>query len=417
MISVDEAKSKLLEKASICCEIERIPLHLGLSRVLATPVMSRVSVPPEDNSAMDGYAVISSEIIEHKDYQISQRIPAGKAPELLKPGTVARIFTGAEIPKNADAVIIQENAISPDMDFADDIDRPHSEENKIRFIKSANAEDNIRKKGQDVTEGDEILASGTRLRPQEIGLLASCGVSEISVYKKLKVAVLSTGDELVEVGKALKPGQIYNSNRYLLATLIEKTGFEYIDFPPVADDFEQTKAAISKAADLADVVITCGGVSVGEEDYVKAAVEAIGSLNLWKVAIKPGKPLAFGQINSTENRKTDFIGLPGNPSSVFATFLVLALPRLQKLQGLISRPQIIEQLPAEFDRSEVHRREYLRAKRSFSTTGTSIEIYPNQSSGVLSSASWGDGFAIQMEHSSVSRGQKLDFIPYDSFYV
>lgn len=411
MISVDDALVKLLENAKPCCETEIVPIYKGLSRVLSEPVRSSVSVPPTDNSAMDGYAVIASSIKVNTNYQVSQRIPAGTAPSELTPGTVARIFTGAEIPANADGVIIQENAVI-------------QENGSIRFIQGAEAGDNIRRKGQDVTEDSEILTRGSRLRPQEIGLLASCGVSEISVYKKLRVAVISTGDELVEVGEPLQSGQIYNSNRYLLAALIQESGFDYVDIGLIKDSLVETKTALIRAAELADVVITTGGVSVGEEDHVKAAVEEIGSLNLWKVAIKPGKPLAFGHLQKVagaEKRETklesiDFIGLPGNPSSVFATFLILALPRLQIRQGLLHSNHLAESYPAKFDRAEVGRREFLRARRYVEDGKTVVDIYPNQSSGVLSSACWGDGFAVQMENKSIVSGQLIEFIPYQNLF-
>jgi len=390
VISVDQALEKLLENVRPICNIETIAIEDALLRVLAEPVISPVNVPPADNSSMDGYAVITSDIKTDTTYQIGQRIAAGHQPKPHIAGTATRIFTGAEIPNGADAVIIQENAQCTD--------------NSVTFTTSASKDDNIRKKGQDVLLGSEILSPGIRLRPQEIGLIASCGIQKVSVYKPLKVALLSTGDELVAPGTDLLPGQIYNSNKYLIDAFCQQAGFELVDMGTAKDDLETTKTLLQQAADEANLVITTGGVSVGEEDYVKAAVEAVGNLDLWKVAIKPGKPLAFGKIGHT-----DFIGLPGNPSSVFTTFLILALPRLKRMQGLSTNDLTPPQLQsALFERTTVSRREYLRARQ----VKDGVEIFPNQSSGVLSSACWGDGFVIHREQTSIEQGQQIEFVPY-----
>jgi len=390
VISVDQALKKLLENVRPICNIETIAIEDASLRVLAKPVISPVNVPPADNSSMDGYAVITSDIKTDTTYQIGQRIAAGHQPKPHIAGTATRIFTGAEIPNGADAVIIQENAQCTD--------------NSVTFTTSASKDDNIRKKGQDVLLGSEILSPGIRLRPQEIGLIASCGIQKVSVYKPLKVALLSTGDELVAPGTDLLPGQIYNSNKYLIDAFCQQAGFELVDMGTARDDLETTKTLLQQAADEANLVITTGGVSVGEEDYVKAAVEAVGNLDLWKVAIKPGKPLAFGKIGHT-----DFIGLPGNPSSVFTTFLILALPRLKRMQGLSTNDLTPPQLQsALFERTTVSRREYLRARQ----VKDGVEIFPNQSSGVLSSACWGDGFAIHREQTSIEQGQQIEFVPY-----
>jgi len=390
VISVDQALKKLLENVRPICNIETIAIEDASLRVLAKPVISPVNVPPADNSSMDGYAVITSDIKTDTTYQIGQRIAAGHQPKPHIAGTATRIFTGAEIPNGADAVIIQENAQCTD--------------NSVTFTTSASKDDNIRKKGQDVLLGSEILSPGIRLRPQEIGLIASCGIQKVSVYKPLKVALLSTGDELVAPGTDLLPGQIYNSNKYLIDAFCQQAGFELVDMGTARDDLETTKTLLQQAADEANLIITTGGVSVGEEDHVKAAVEAVGNLDLWKVAIKPGKPLAFGKIGHT-----DFIGLPGNPSSVFTTFLILALPRLKRMQGLSTNDLTPPQLQsALFERTTVSRREYLRARQ----VKDGVEIFPNQSSGVLSSACWGDGFAIHREQTSIEQGQQIEFVPY-----
>lgn len=389
MISVDQALEKLLNGVEPVCNIETVTIQNALSRVLAEPVISNVDVPPADNSSMDGYAVKAEDIAVGKSYKTSQRITAGQEPRAHAVNTAARIFTGAEIPSDADAVIIQEDA--------------ETQGENVIFNTVAHQGDNIRRKGQDVAKGSEILSTGVRLRPQEIGLIASCGIEKVSVYKPLKLALVSTGNELADIGNALNPGQIYNSNKHLIAALCQQAGFELIDMGTAKDDLEATKTLLNQAAEHADLVLTTGGVSVGEEDHVKAAVETIGKLDLWKVAIKPGKPLAFGKVGDA-----DFIGLPGNPSSVFTTFLILALPRLKMMQGLVSYQHISEKLPALFHRKNVSRREYLRARR----TSKGLEIFPNQSSGVLSSACWGDGFAVQPEQASIEQGQLVEFIPY-----
>lgn len=389
MISIGKALELLQQGARPVCSIEEVPLEQGLGRVLASPVISTVDVPPADNSSMDGYAVQTKNIKPEKTYRISQRISAGSPPAHLEENTVARIFTGAEIPAGADAVIIQENS--------------NATKQGVSFKAVPADGDNIRRLGQDIAQGSEILKAGVRLRPQEIGLIASCGIESVQAYKKLRIALLGTGDELVEPGKSLQPGQIYNSNRYLLKSLCLQAGFEPIDMGTISDDLGATIEALNKAVQNADIVITTGGVSVGEEDHVKPAVEKLGQLDLWKVAIKPGKPLAFGNIAGT-----DFIGLPGNPSSVFTTFLILTLPRLQLLQGLNPSQVIPENLPALFERDPVRRREYLRARK----TPKGVEIFPNQSSGVLSSACWGDGFAVQYEDTDIRKGQPLEFISY-----
>ena len=296
------------------CEQEIIAIDQALGRTLSKPVIASINVPPADNSAMDGYAVRTTDIALNALYPVSQRIPAGTAPDPLQENSVARIFTGANMPPGADAVIIQEDSIARN--------------DQVQFKSLAIAGENIRHCGQDVKEGSEILPAGKVLRPQEIGLIASCGIAEVDVYKKLRVAILSTGDELVEPGQQAKPNQIYNSNRFLLKSFCVACGFEAVYFDPVPDQLNLTVSALEKAASQADIILTTGGVSVGEEDYIKPALEQLGSLDIWKVAIKPGKPIALGRVGDT-----DLIGLPGNPSSVFTTFLILALPRLRLLQG------------------------------------------------------------------------------------
>ena len=389
MIPVEQALELLQSQAKPVCEKELVAIAQALRRTLSSPVIAPINVPPADNSAMDGYAVRTADIALNTDYPISQRIPAGTAPDPLQENTVARIFTGANIPTGADAIIIQEDSISRN--------------DRVQFTSLANTGENIRLCGQDVKKGSEILSAGTVLRPQEIGLLASCGIAEVEVYKKLRVAIISTGDELVEPGQPAEPNQIYNSNRFLLKSFCMACGFDAIDFDLVPDQLEQTISALEEAASQADVILTTGGVSVGEEDHIKPALEQLGKLDMWKVAIKPGKPIALGKVGDT-----DMIGLPGNPSSVFTTFLILALPRLRLLQGRPKAELTPEILTAGFSCAGGSRQEYLRARK----TTRGAEIFPNQSSGVLSSACWGDGFVVQPQHVAIEQGQQVQFLDY-----
>eukprot|EP00903_Cladosiphon_okamuranus_P004491 g4489.t1 len=284
LLPVDHAIKLLLEQATPTDKIIRIPVANASGKILAEDILSTINVPPADNSAMDGYTLRLADAKTSQPIPISQRIPAGATPAALKPGTAARIFTGAQIPEGAEVVIMQENA-----EVIDD---------RVIFTttpESAGA--NIRCAGEDIKAGEKILHRGTRLRPQELGLLASIGMDQVSVFKPVRVAVLSTGSELVEPGNPLQAGQIYNSNRPMILSLLQSLGFEAIDAGICTDNLAGTKAALEEAANNADIVMTSGGVSVGEEDHVKAAVEALGELNLWKVAIKPGKPFAFGHID------------------------------------------------------------------------------------------------------------------------
>ncbi|KJS05233.1 MAG: hypothetical protein VR73_12700 [Gammaproteobacteria bacterium BRH_c0] len=393
MLSVDDAIARLLASAQPVAAIESGNPSLAFNRVLAEDVVAPVAVPPADNSAMDGYAYCHADA--HKAgfvLPVSQRIPAGKAPEPLLPGTAARIFTGAEIPAGADTVAMQEDCVAGDATVT---------------IADTEQGANIRPRGQDIALGEAVLSAGTRLRPQEMGLLASLGFAQLRMYKPLRVAVFSTGDELVEPGGTLAAGQIFNSNRATLAGLLACWGMEMVDLGIVADKPALIEARFREAAECSDVVVTSGGVSVGEEDHVKAVVAKIGSIDFWKIAIKPGKPLAFGTVQGKP-----VIGLPGNPASVFVTALILLRPFLFRLQGLNSGTVQPVSAPALFDRKAVRRQEYLRAR----LTRDGIEMLPNQSSGVLSSACRGDGLAVQMPGQIISRGDTLHFYHYASLF-
>jgi molybdopterin molybdotransferase len=340
---------------------------------------------------MDGYALRAADA--DKALPVSQRIPAGAVGTALEPGTAARIFTGAEIPPGADAVVMQENC--------EEID------GQVSVRGSVAVGQNIRPQGQDIRQGETVLQQGRVLRPQDLGLMASVGASEVPVYESLRVAIMSTGDELVEPGAGpLQMGQIYNSNRYTLAALLQNMNIEVVDGGIVPDDAEATALALQEAARGADCVITSGGVSVGEEDHVKAQVETLGHLDLWKLAIKPGKPLAFGSIGGTP-----FFGLPGNPSSVFVTFCVVAKPYLQKLQGMADSTLPVLTAMAGFTREKAEKRqEYLRVSLLDSEQGLVANSYQNQSSGVLSSVSRSDALAVIPIGATVSRGDPVQII-------
>jgi molybdopterin molybdotransferase len=329
---------------------------------------------------------------------VTQRIPAGTSGRPLEPGTAARIFTGAPIPKGSDAVVVQEVC--------------EQRGEHVRIPGAIRPGANIRRAGEDIRSGGEVIARGTRLAPQHLGLAASVGVPELALYRRLKVAVFASGDELVMPGKPLGPGQIYNSNRFVLRGLLTAMGCEVLDLGIVADNLDATVASLSDAAERADLVLASGGVSVGEEDHVKPAVERLGSLDLWNVAIRPGKPLAFGHIGS---RRTPFIGSPGNPVSLFVTFCLFARPFIQRMQGiagdLVPRSLLV---PAGFDFPRpAKRREFLRARLTTDGGGaTEIEVYPSRSSGVLSSVAWADGLAVVHEGQRIRKGDKIPYIPF-----
>ncbi len=393
MISVKEAHERLRSNNRIRVETESANLKACLGRVLAADVVSAIDVPPADNSAMDGYALRRADwVAADQALPVSQRITAGSPPAPLEPGTAARIFTGAETPAGADVVVMQE--------------RCRAEAGRVFINAVGEAGANIRPKGQDISRGATVLHKGQRLRAQDLGLVASLGMARIEVRRRLKVAIISTGEELVEPGSPLKPGQIYNSNRYMLQALLEGWGFEVVDFGITADDPKIISGILSEASREADVIMTTGGVSVGEEDHVKAVVEALGHIDLWRVAIKPGKPFAFGDVLGTP-----FLGLPGNPVSALVTALVIARPFLFDCQG-VSHCEIVPlRETALFDKNGSFRQEYLRARR----TADGVEMFEQQSSGVLYSTSWGDGFVVQKPAEDIRKGDRVDVIPFVLF--
>jgi molybdopterin molybdotransferase len=394
LLPVAEALQRLLAAARPLSEAVELPLIKALGHVVFQDIVSTINVPESDNSAMDGYALRAADV--GVPLRVSQRIPAGAMGTALQPHTAARIFTGAPIPGGADAVVMQENC--------DEVS------GMVTVRGAVSVGSNIRERGQDIRSGSVAVARGRILQPQDLGLLASIGCATVSVVRPLRVALLSTGSELTEPGSGELPvGGVYNSNRYTLAGLLSGMHLECIDCGIVADNPEATAHALANAAMRSDCVITTGGVSVGEEDHVKHQVERLGRLDLWKLAIKPGKPLAFGCIGDTP-----FIGLPGNPTSVFVTFCLIARPFLLKMQGAIEESPLRLKACADFAVTRPgDRQEYLRVTLENGVQGLRAVRHANQSSGVLSSVSQSNALAVIPPGTTLAPGDSVEVIPLD----
>lgn len=426
MLSTADALATLLGAARAVDGTETLPTLDALNRVLAADVVSPLDVPPMNISAMDGYAVRIADLTQgERRLPVSQRIPAGHAAEPLAAGTAARIFTGATVPPRADAIVMQEQT--------------EADGDAVTILHMPKAGEWITAKGADIHSGSVILPAGTRLTPQALGLAASVGCAELQVVRRVKVAVFFTGDELTMPGEPLKPGAIYNSNRFTLRGVLEKLGCEVTDYGIVPDRLDATRSTLREAAYAHDLILTCGGVSVGEEDHVKPAVEAEGRLSMWQIAMKPGKPLAFGAVRragvsqgaeggvaaaavagseaesvsvsgAAVESEAFFIGLPGNPVSTFVTFLLFVRPFALRLMGVRTVTPRALSLRADFAQSKADRRnEFLRARIN---PAGGLDLFPNQSSAVLTSTVWGDGLIDNPPNHAISAGETVRFIPF-----
>lgn len=390
-LSPSEARERLLSAVIPLAGCETAALDAALGRVLAADVLAQVDVPPADNSAMDGYAVRAADVPHGGGLlPVVQRIAAGDAPQELCCGGAARIFTGAMMPEGADTVVMQE--------------RCGAEGGSVRLPGGIQPGAHVRRAGEDLRRGEPVLSAGRRLQPQDLGLASSAGYATLQVARRVRVALLMTGDELLQPSMAPQPGRIYDSNRATLAGLVQALGGEVALIRSVPDDARATVAALREAARCADLVMTSGGVSVGDEDHVKAAVQALGRLDLWRVAMKPGKPLAFGSVEGIP-----FLGLPGNPVSLFVTFLLFGAPLLRRLQGRRETFAAPLRLPAAFGRrAGESREEYLRVR----IEDGRLRRHPQQGSGVLSSTVWSDGLARIAPNRTFAEGEVLDYFPF-----
>ena len=405
---LDDALEALLNHASALPATERVNTFDADRSVLAQDVVSALHVPPHDNSSMDGYALRCSDVPRAgTTMPVSQRIAAGSVGEPLLAGTAARIFTGAPVPAGADTVVMQEDCEAV-------------AQGVVRILTLPGPGQWIRRAGEDVSKGTVVLRQGTRLSPAELGMAASLGLDQLLVARAPRVALFSTGDELVMPGSMaaenMPAGAIYNSNRYFLKALLQRLGCAVTDCGIVPDQRQATVDALALAARTHDLILTSGGVSVGEEDHIKPAVQSLGGLDLWQIAIKPGKPFAYGHVQVADAaRNCHFIGLPGNPVSSFVTFMLLVRPFVLRLQGMQEVMPVGTNLPAHFDwpRADT-RREFLRVRRN---AAGGLDLFPNQSSGVLSSMVWGDGLVDNPPGRTIARDDPVRFLAFSDMLV
>ncbi len=396
LMSADDALAFLMDSAVASNQTETSSLDDSIGRILAIDIHSKINVPGFDNSAMDGYTIALDENNTSKtnqSFDVVDRITAGSIGNELKRGNAARIFTGAPIPKGANTVVMQEECQTSD------------DGSQITIKRAVELNENIRPTGNDILKDDVILTTGKKIEPQDISLAASVGIGELRVFKRLKVGVFFTGDELVEPGNSLSPGKIYNSNRYALVALLNKAGCDVINLGNIKDNLDSTCVALESLSSECDLIMTTGGVSVGEEDHVKPAVEKLGSLSLWKIKMKPGKPLAYGQV-----KNIPFIGLPGNPVSSFVTYCIFALPFIKKMQGnSIYKTEAIK-VKTNFDCKRAKpRREYARVRIDYSSKIPLASLYPKQGSDVMSSVVWADGIIEIPENTTFESGTILNY--------
>lgn len=395
LLPFPEAKDRLLGSARVITDTEIVDLADVFGRILAQDLISPMTVPPFDNAAMDGYALRAADATEAGvRLPVVQRVAAGDAAQPLSPGSAARIFTGAQVPAGADSVVMQEDC-QPDGD-------------SVIINKPPVPGQHVRLKGSDLTEGKTLLLAGSRFSAAAQGLAASVGIGEVKVYRRLKAAIFFTGSELVMPGQPLPPGHIYNSNRYVMRGFLQELGVEVVDLGIIPDDRDATRAALRRAAAEADVIITSGGMSEGDEDHVTTAVKAEGHIDVWKIAAKPGKPLAFGGV-TVDDREAAFIGLPGNPVAVWSGLLTLVAPFLRRCQGLTRIEADRQRLRADFSYMvKGNRLEFVRVRRN---AKGGLDIYPTQDSAIISSAVWADGVAAIPAGATILPGDMVEYLP------
>jgi molybdopterin molybdotransferase len=402
MLSFNEAQAALLQHAQPSNRpAQLLPTMDCLGRVLAEPIVSALNVPPMDNSQMDGYAIRTDDlaVLITKGLPVSQRIPAGAIASALAPDSVARIFTGAMLPAGANAVVMQEQTSVTEQGASA----------LVKLGADLKPKDGawVRYAGEDIQAGSTILFAGHELDAQSLGLAASVGCANLKVMPKVKVACFFTGDELAMPGEPLKPGSIYNSNRFTLVGMLKELGCEVTDFGIVPDSLDATRATLKAAALGHDLIVTSGGMSIGEEDHVKPAVEAEGGINMWQIAIKPGKPLAYGFVRTAQG-PTHFIGLPGNPVSSFVTFLLFVQPFIKRLQGIPNWHWQSRPLVANFNWPKADkRREFLRVRMN---QDGRLDLFENQSSGVLTSAVWASGLVDNPPGKTIAVGDQVQYL-------
>lgn len=395
LCSIEQAIEALTRLLKHPIELISLPLSRATGQVLAEDIHAKLDVPRWDNSAMDGYALNSVDLNYGNRLPVAGCQAAGDPLQALPPGHCLQIFTGAPVPPEADTVVPQEDC------------QRHAEEVEFGRV---NAGQNIRRQGEETRMGQLLLRQGTQLRAQEVGLLASQGYAQIKVYRPLRIGIISSGNELCEPGVALASSQIYDTNRYLLASLLQGWRFEVSQYPPLRDDLEDTLQLLSRASAEQDILISSGGVSVGEADHLKTAIQQLGQLNLWRVAIQPGKPLAFGTVGNIP-----WIGLPGNPAASLVTALIIVRPALLAAQGRIAAPPQPLPAQADFTRSKPRARtQYLQAQLQIDQGQLLARLHPQQSSAMLANCCWADGLVVVPPHQAIQAGDTVSFIPYQT---
>ncbi|MGO9133407.1 MAG: gephyrin-like molybdotransferase Glp [Methylovirgula sp.] len=399
-ISVDEAVDLIMARVPAITAHEIVPLQAAQGRWLAEPLVAPIDLPVFDNSAVDGYAVRFQDLDEKGETKlpIAARITAGHPLETMSPeGSAVRIFTGAEVPEGFDTIFMQE-------------DCKLLEDGSVLLPPGLTQGSNLRPRGEDLSNGDVALPAGRCLMPEDIALAAALGLPELAVRRKLKAAIFSTGDEITSPGKPLPPAAVYDANRFMLHAMLQRQGLDVEDLGILPDCRATTRTALDKAAEAYDLVVTSGGVSMGEEDHVKAAIEDLGTLSFWKLAIKPGRPVAMGILKGTP-----FVGLPGNPVAVFICFAALVRPLIAALNGANAEPLRRQSVLAGFAaKKKAGRREYVRVTLRPDALGEMVaEKYGVQGSGAITSLTRTQGLVeLHEDVTKIGPGDRVSFIDY-----